>query len=407
MPQTSDRRPAALKFPDGRTPRIALALQGGGALGAYQVGVYQALEEAGVTPDWVAGISIGAVNAALIVGNKPEQRLERLTEFWQTISRPDLMPLPAQIDLRRFYNATSANQTMLFGQPGFFKPRLLNPWFAPAGTPGAVSFYDTAPLADTLARLIDFDQLNSGATRLTLGAANVETGEQITFDTAYSRIGPEHIMASGALPPGFPPVQAGVDLCWDGGVVSNAPVSMVLDDQPRQDTLCFMVDLFDPVGPVPRTMSDVLDRQKEIAYASRNRHHIESFRATHDLRRAVNALAARLPKSALEDPEIRRLAELGCVTTMNIVHLLYRSRKYETGSKDYEFSRASIAEHRAIGYRDTCMALTHRPWFRSVDVNTGVVIHDVVSHEGEEAVISKPAAAHPAAGRKPRRVSGD
>lgn len=405
MPESPDRRPAALRFPDHRRPRIALALQGGGALGAYQAGVYQALHESEVLPDWVAGISIGAINAALIAGNRPEKRLERLGEFWTTISRPDLIPPPKAPDLRRLYNIASSNQTMLFGQPGFFKPRGINPWFSPEGTPGAVSFYDTSPLEATLKRLVDFEYLNSGKTRLTLGAANVETGEQVVFDSAFIKIGPEHIMASGALPPGFPAIRAGFDLCWDGGVVSNAPVAMILDDQPRQDTLCFMVDLFDPVGPAPRTITEVQERQKDITYASRNRHHIESFRAAHDLRRAVSALAARLPKEAFADPEVQRLAALGCVTTMNIVHLLYRSRKYETGAKDYEFSRASIAEHRAVGYRDTRTALHHKPWFRPVDANIGVVVHDVSSYvEDEEAAAEKPEAN---AGKRQHQAAGE
>jgi NTE family protein len=378
MARSKTAAPPRARSPDYE--RIALVLQGGGALGAYQVGVFEALDKAGLCPHWVAGTSIGAINAAIIAGNPPGRRLARLGEFWDLISRPDGWE-PSRLDeeTRKFANQWHSLETVAFGQPGFFRPRGLSPWLAGAGTAEAVSYYDTAPLRDTLAQVIDLAELNSGNLRLSLGAVNIASGEPRYFDSQRdnSPIGYPHIMASGALPPGFPPVEVEEgQFYWDGGVVSNTPLDVVLDDEPRVNTLCFMVDLWDPYGPLPRSMDDVLEREKDIRYASRSQRNIAGYRRAHDLRRAVMALWQALPAAQRADPELQQLAWRGCTTTMQIVHLIYQNRKYETASKDYEFSRASIAEHRATGLADAGRALADRAWERPVPPHQGVVIHE-------------------------------
>lgn len=357
--------------------RIALVLQGGGALGAYQVGVFEALDAAGLCPQWFAGTSIGAINAAIMAGNKPRSRLNKLIEFWDGISRPDGWASGwGEGDLRKLANQWHALETVFQGQPGFFQPRPLSPWLAPAGTPEAVSYYDTAPLIDTLRDVIDVAEINRGTVRLSVGAVDVATGRQRYFDSARESISIAHVMASGALPPAFAAVEIDGDRYWDGGVVSNTPLDVVLDDEPRVSTLCFMVDLWDRVGPVPASMDDVLEREKDIRYASRSERHIAAYRRTHNLRRAVTALWNKLPATARADPTLEQLSWLGCTTTMQIVHLIYQNTKYETASKDYEFSRASIAEHRAAGHRDAKRALDERPWEKPLPPHQGVVVHE-------------------------------
>lgn len=359
--------------------QIALVLQGGGALGAYQIGVFQALEEGGYRPNWFAGTSIGAINAAIMAGNAPERRLERLEAFWQDISWNVVAPVPPDGTFRRTFNVMSAWQTMLLGQPGFFRRRPVSPWLASPGTSAAVSYYDTRELRETLEKLIDLDRINDGAVRLSIGAVNVGTGQQIYFDSLRQRIGYEHIMASGALPPAFPPVEIDGMWYWDGGIVSNTPLDVIIDQEPRRSTLCFMVDLFDSAGPMPKTMADVEDRRKDIMYASRSDKSIDVHRAKHDLRRAVMALWERLPAAAKRNPHLNELAELGCTTTMHIVRLVHRTEPDELASKDYEFSRVSVQEHRAAGYRDTKRMLERPAWLDPVPPDMGVVVHDLPS----------------------------
>ena len=357
--------------------RIALVLQGGGALGAYQVGVFEALDEAGCCPQWFAGTSIGALNAAIMAGNKAPDRLAKLSSFWQAISRPDGWTGDGQCDdMRKLINQWHAAEAVVWGQPGFFRPRAFNPWFSTAGTADTLSYYDCTPLADALGNVLDLAQINAGDVRLSVGAVDVASGRQKYFDSARDTISLAHIMASGALPPAFPAVEIDGDMYWDGGVVSNTPLDVVLDDEPRVSTLCFMIDLWDAVGPLPRNMDDVQEREKDIRYASRSERHIASYRRTHNLRRAVTAMWNRLPAEARADPTLEQLAWLGCTTTMQIVHLVYQNTKYETASKDYEFSRASIAEHRAAGYRDARRALDEKPWDNPVAPHQGVVVHE-------------------------------
>jgi NTE family protein len=366
-------------FPKGtHIQRIALVLQGGGALGAYQAGVYQALHENGFDPDWVAGTSIGAINAAIIAGNDPGQRLARLRTFWDTVARADpwnLTGLPQAV--RQAYDASGVAATMLYGLPGMFIPRIPYPWqaFSP-GFADHSSYYDTAPLYQTLLRLVDFDYLNRHEVRLSLGAVHVKTGKPRYFDSLFQQIGPEHIMASGALPPSFPPVPVDGELYWDGGIVSNTPLEVVLDDVPRVNTLCFMVDLFSPAGPEPNSIAEVYARHKDISYANRSERGIREFEEKHNLRRAVRALYKALPEAESRDPELKRLAELGCRTTMEIVHLSYGGKPWETATRDADFSSLAIGERWDQGYADGLRVIARAAWLQPVPANAGVVVYD-------------------------------
>lgn len=366
--------------------RIALVLQGGGALGAYQAGVYQALHEKGFAPDWVAGTSIGAINAAIIAGNAFEQRLERLRTFWDTVARDDPWNRPGLPDaLRQACDAGGVATTILYGLPGMFIPRLQTPWQGVLpGLPEHPSYYDTAPLHETLVRLVDFGYLNRHEVRLSLGTVHVKTARVRYFDSLFQQIGPEHIMASGALPPSFPAVPVDGELYWDGGIVSNTPLEVVLDDVPRVNTLCFMVDLFSPVGPEPASIADVYARHKDIAYANRSERGIRDYEEKHNLRRAVRALYKALPEAQRHDPELRRLAALGCRTTMEIVHLSYGGKPWETATRDADFSSLAIGERWDQGYADGLRVIARAAWLEPVPEHAGVVVYsandDPVDH---------------------------
>ena len=366
-----------LKSPFTKT---ALVLQGGGALGAYQAGVYEALSEAGYEPDWLAGISIGAINAAIIAGNKPEHRLLRLKEFWQRItSLMVAQPVPEIGEQgRRIFNRTSALISMLFGLPGFFKPKIPPALMQPQGAPGALSFYDTSPLRATLARLIDFDLINNGsAPRLSLGAVNIRTANFVYFDSVQRTITLDHVMASAALPPGFPPVEIEGEQFWDGGLVSNTPLSYVLEDGPREDTLVFQVDLFSALGPMPRDLFEVEERRKDISYSSRTRLNTDNFRRKHQLRRAIADLYRQLPADIKQRPDLQALRTLGEHHAVSIVHLIYRRKNYDIDAKDYEFSRASMQDHWRTGVQDTHRTLHHQSWLRPLADDEGVRVFDL------------------------------
>ncbi len=389
MPRSSISATAIVPFAP-----MALVLQGGGALGAYQGGVYQALAEAGIQPNWVAGISIGAINSAIIAGNPPERRVERLRQFWEAVCPPDPLlsslvdldnlPMPALAAIGQM----AAARALVSGQPNFFRPRLPSPFLAPPGEPSATSFYDTAPLRDTLLQLVDFDRINhAGEIRLSVGAVQVRTGNFVYFDTGhrseqhrgghFCRIRPEHIMASGALPPGFPAVEIEGEAYWDGGLVSNTPLEYVFDDQPRQDRVIVQVDLWSAHGLAPRTIGDVLERDKDIRYSSRTRKGTDSVVGGQRLRRAIAHLLAKLPPEAQADPELAALRQMACAASMSIIHLIYRRKNYETHSKDYEFSRLAMVEHWDAGYRDTVEALRRPHWFHRPPAEHPVVTHDV------------------------------
>src|SRR5579859_4856278 len=372
---------------------IALLLQGGGALGAYQGGVYQALAEAHLDPDWVAGISIGAVNAALIAGNAPETRIEKLREFWRRVARSNPWDGGALLDLlswgvrgdfvRGLINQLSAGSVLVGGVPGFFAPRMPVAWLQPAGSPQATSYYDTAPLKSTLEELIDFDRINSAEVRFSVGAVNVSSGNFVYFDNTSHVIGPEHVMASGALPPGFPAVEIEGELYWDGGLVSNTPLQWVLDSEPRRDTLAFQVDLWSARGAVPRTMAEVATRQKEIQYSSRTRYSSDRDRHTQKLRNAVAGLLQKLPAELHDHPDVALLRPLAGRRSYNLVQLIYRAKQYEGDSKDYEFSRLSMEEHWRAGYHDTVRTLRHPEVLKRPDNLEGVMTFDLAQNARE------------------------
>ncbi len=345
--------------------RIALLLQGGGALGAYQGGVYQALAEANLHPDWVAGVSIGAINSALIAGNPPERRVERLRAFWETVTQPPLgIPHLPSVEIkndmmRQMINQWRSMGTLLWGAPSFFKPRVPPPIFTPAGNPGNLSFYDVSPLKTLLEKLVDFDRLNSNAMRLSVGATQVRTGNLIIFDNTAHKIGPAHVMASGSLPPGFPATEIEGEFYWDGGVVSNTPLQWVLDAQPRQDTLAFQIDLWSARGELPRDMIEVDVRMKDIRYSSRTRMGTDQFRKSQALRRAAAKLLQEIRPEVRQTPEAELIASEADEKVYNIIQMIYRAQNYEGASKDYEFSRRTMEEHWKSGYSDMTRTLAY------------------------------------------------
>jgi len=367
--------------------KTVLVLQGGGALGAYQGGVYSSLAEAGYAPEWVAGISIGAINGAIIAGNPPERRAAQLRRFWDLVSSRLLAaPLAADESSRRFFVESSAAFVASTGVPGFFEPRIPPAVLMPPGTMQAISIYDTAPLRATLLELIDFDLLNSGAVRLSVGAVQISTGNFRYFDTAKERIGPDHVMASGALPPGFPPVIIEGEAYWDGGIVSNTPLQYVLDGGgPRTDMCVFQIDLFSATGDLPQTLMDVSQREKEIRYSSRTRLTTSYERELQTLRRAVKRLEKTLPEDVKGSLDWRVLASVGCDAAITIVHLIHRRPAYATQSNDYEFSRFSVDEHWAAGISDVRSTLTHPAWISRAKPKEGVTVLDLTRGAKAEA----------------------
>jgi NTE family protein len=379
-PETQEGRVTAKKRPPFE--RIALLLQGGGALGSYQAGVYEALAEANLEPDWIAGISIGAVNAALIAGNLPEKRVENLREFWEAVSQSPLgIPYLRSVDItdeltRRLVNQTRALGIMFFGAPNFFTPRLLPPLVWPAKTADSVSYYDTAPLKSTLERFVDFDCLNSSRMRFGVGAVNVRTGNFIYFDNRTHHITPAHIIASGSLPPGFPATEIEGEYYWDGGLVSNTPLQWMLDSRPHEDTLAFQVDLWSADGELPSNLQEAEVRQKEIQYSSRTRAATDHFKYTQMVRRTFRQVLGHLPDDLRATPEVELLAKEANEKVYNIVQLIYHSKSYEGTSKDYEFSRRTMEEHWRYGYDDAMRSLQHPEVFQRPDNPEGVRTFD-------------------------------
>jgi NTE family protein len=371
-------RPNGRGWRPDRCDRIALVLQGGGALGAYQAGVYQALHEANIEPDWVSGVSIGAINAAIIAGNPPHSRLDRLRTFWERITDRRVWLFTPDGDIyRKARNATSSWLTITQGQPGFFEPRHPGPWLTAAGARDATSYYDTAPLRETLLELVDFSLLNACAIRFAVGAVNVLTGNFIYFDNGSEEIEPEHIMASGALPPALPMVKIGTDYYWDGGIVSNTPLQHLLDQEDRLNALVFQVDLFSSRGVLPRDIHDVMARHKDIMYSSRTRHNTDVYRRLHTWKTRLYQALAKVPAEALSDDERRMRDELADLPEIAILHLIYQQKAYEGHAKDHEFSATSMREHWQSGYEDTKRTLKHKKWLAMPPEGAGVVVHDV------------------------------
>ncbi|MDQ6685308.1 MAG: patatin-like phospholipase family protein [Pseudomonadota bacterium] len=379
-----------LRRPAKSGEKCILVLQGGGALGAYQAGVFEALVEAGLTPEWVAGISVGAINAALVAGNPPQRRVARLREFWERVST---FPFPGNLNgaprlpetlhkldrTRDVVNETNASLAMFFGVPGFFAPRVPAAPFQPPGTLAAISYYDTEPLRQSLDELVDFRLLNKSGIRFSVGAVNVASGNFVYFDSTERTIDARHVMASGALPPGFPPIEIDGEFFWDGGLVSNTPLQHVLDQPGKRPRLVFQVDLFSARGALPATMADVSEREKDIRYSSRTR-----LNTTNELKRqatlqAARRLVAKLPAALRNDPDAKALAALPDEPPVAVVHLIYRSKHYESQSKDYEFSRASMLEHWSSGVADTAQTLADPRWTHRGAMKGGVEVFDLLS----------------------------
>ena len=379
MATRQSSRPAAERL------TVALMLQGGGALGAYHIGAYQALAEHGLHPDWVAGISIGAINSAIIAGSHAEDRVERLTALWEAISRPDLPAKLSSTALQTWHNMISNAEALVFGQPNFFTPRAVNPFLVPRAAPQELSFYDTTPLLFTLRRFADFSLVNRRHIRLSLGATNLATGNLEFFDNHHQTIGPEHVLASGSLPPGFPATPVDGKLYWDGGCVSNTPLDAVVDDPGHPRMLVFVLDLWNPAGPPPETINAVLWRAKQIQYASRTAHHIDAVATKINLRHAV-----RLLKAAAA-PEVAAVPHDPILTArrLDIVHIVYRPSADQIPNSDAEFSRSSIAERRQAGYQDMCAALAAEPWLRQeMPAHLGALVHRV--ERGKVSTLPEP-----------------
>jgi NTE family protein len=377
----SDRQTARTPQTGWRPPgcdRIALVLQGGGALGAYQAGVYQALHEADIEPDWVSGVSIGAINSAIIAGNSRQHRLERLNTFWTRITERKIWHYTPDGDIFRVArNVASSWMTLTQGQPGFFAPRTPSPWFSLAGSQSATSFYDSSPLAETLKELVDFSLINDRAVRFSVGAVNVLSGNFVYFDNAHETIGPEHVMASGALPPALPMVKIGTDHFWDGGIVSNTPLQHLLDQEDKLNTLIFQIDLFSARGILPRDLQDVLGRHKDIMYSSRTRYNTDVYRRILTWKKRLHHALEKIPEERLTDDERALRKDLADLPDVTILQLIYQQKAYEGHAKDYEFSGTSMREHWQSGYEDTKRTLRRKDWVAMPVNGTGIVVHDV------------------------------
>ena len=385
---------------------VALTLQGGGALGAYQAGVYEGLFEAGVSPNWIAGISIGALNTAIIAGNAPGHRVARLREFWETICQPAYSPpLPAFVEhalfnsgaaVRKTFTAMQAAGAVVEGQKGFFVPRFPPPLPHASGHPEKASYYDTKPLKATLERLCDFDRINSGETRVSVGAVNVGSGNFVYFDNTTTRLRPEHFIASGALPPGFAAVEIDGEYYWDGGLMSNTPLYEVIQTTPRRDTLAFQVDLWSARGPVPDNITDVQGRVKDIQYSSRTRLVTDMLQRSQRFRHVLREVIERVAPEHRNDPWVALADELSCTKKYNVIHLIYRQKEYEGHFKDFQFGTSTMREHWASGLQDIRASLGQPGWLDKPDNDSGFVTHDIHrdhtgrhgagSHEGEGSV---------------------
>jgi NTE family protein len=379
MMDTSNPAPATTP---AKAKRV-LVLQGGGALGSYQAGAYQALCHHDFEPEWVAGISIGAINAAIIAGNPREERVGRLKEFWETVSSPvSWNPVVKGDRARSLFNETSAALIATFGVPGFFTPRIPPAPLWPQGSPQSQSYYDTAPLKKTLERLVDFDRINDLQCRLSVGAVSVTTGnfkyfDNFEFSKLGKKIGPEHIMASGALPPGFPSVEIEGEHFWDGGIASNTPLDYVLDESVRNDLLIFQVDLFSARGPLPVSLLEAAEREKDIRFSSRTRMNTDKNKQIHNARKAVRDLIGKLPEHLQHDPSAEFLREAAKENTVTVVHLIYRSKNYESSSKDYDFSHIGMVEHWSAGERDVHLSMRHEDWLERPQSGETMMTYDL------------------------------
>ena len=376
-PKTPPDKLAALKTGLGGHDHRILLLQGGGALGAYHAGVYEGLAAAGFTPDWIVGISIGAINSALIAGNPPDRRVERLREFWDLVSSQAPVRLPAGLDFARpMMNRMAAASSMFFGIPGFFLPRLPGPQFAPRGTLAALSYYDTEPLHATLEKLVDFDLINASGVRLSLGSVNVRSGESVYFDNRSRKITARHVMASGALPPGFPPVEIDGEHYFDGGIMSNTPLQYAAQDF-RMNALIVQVDLFSGSGELPKNLDQVQERVKDIQFQSKTRFSYDQVREIEALRSTLADVLDRLPASLRSDPHVKELEKRSRRGPLSLIHLINRHDTKSSDFKDFEFSRATIDDLWRAGHDDVQTVLTRPDACHVTELGNGVRVFDL------------------------------
>jgi NTE family protein len=378
MANKREAQPSRIAATWGKFDHTVLVLQGGGALGAYQAGIYAGLADAGVAPDWISGVSIGAINAALIAGNPPERRVARLREFWERVSAQTPFIPPAYMDpMRPMLNFFSAASSLTLGVPGFFVPRMPPPFMAPDGSIEALSFYDTQPLRATLEEMIDFELINRKEIRLSLGSVSVRSGNSVYFDNQKMRLGPEHVLASGALPPGFPPVEVDGELYWDGGIASNTPLWYVLDEDYRMSALVLQVDVFSGAGDLPQNLNQVQERVKDIQYASKTRFNTTRIKEIEELRSSLRRLLDKLPKALLVDPDVQRLTAISTRGAVALVHFINRHNTRSANFKDYEFSRATVTDLWEGGLEDARRSIDSPEWREATDLGNGIRIYDL------------------------------
>lgn len=389
-----------LKLPDYH--RVALVLQGGGALGSYQAGVYEGLANAGIHPNWVAGISIGSLNCAIIAGNAPKDRVQRLHDFWDTICTPPVFGqpwMPGHTDEQHnmlgapgvpmgsimetmggsLFRSMSAMASVMNGQEGFFKPRFMAPG---GGSPDTTSFYDTTPLIATLEKFADFDRINSGETRISLGATNVATGNFVYFDSQTEKLTPKHFLASGSLPPGFPATEIDGEYYWDGGCVSNTPLEYVLNDPHRRDSLVFQVDVWSAVGELPTDIMKVTERLKDIQYSSRTRTVTNAVNTMQRMRKVFFDMLERIPASVkAKDPWFDTMARHMLGARYNVIHLIYQNKQSEGHYKDYQFSAESMRTHWQIGLDNMDETIAYTPCLEMPAEGENFVTFDIHTHK--------------------------
>lgn len=369
------------KYSNPQHASIACTFQGGGALGAYQAGVLRALDEAGYYPDWFVGTSIGAINAAIAAGNPENLRVEKMYDFWESIATPTSnipLGIPDPTLNRQVEHLLSAQASLFLGQPGFYVPRFPSPEFSWNKSADSISYYDTSPLRSTLERFVDFDRINSKKiTRLSVGAVEVCTGEMIYFDSHKEKLTPEHIMASGALPPGFPAVEVNGKLYWDGGISNNTPLTYVLRNNEQKHLLCFMVNLFDSYGLNPKNLDEILKRKKDIEFSSRFNLVIKLYKEIHVLKNSIHMLSKKMTKAQSADRDLHLCISRGHESTISLVHFLYKQDETEFSSKDFEFSEKTTKERLSKGYRDGKKAIKTSPWEEPVSAADGIALHEI------------------------------
>lgn len=375
-------KPQKAKPGKQRYERIACVFQGGGALGAYQAGAFRAIHESGYTPNYLAGVSIGAINSAIIAGNPREKQIDKLLEFWNEVTPKiglELFDYNHCSLTRHLHNYMGALHSLWFGIKGFFKPRPFSPLFLTQSTPDYLSYYDSAELRQTLERLIDFDRINDKNLTLILGAVNVASGEMEFFNNQKTPITTEHVLASAALPPALPAIKINDGYYWDGGIYANTPLVTVLDALPQQDTLCFVVDCFALKGDLPKDMDQVEERQKDIRYASHSRRLTNVYTSRQNLQAAISYLSQKLKPEAKANPEVQRILKLGHEKRFSVVHIIYDGTPFSHSFKDYNFYQSAIKLRLKTGYNNARDILQNPEWEKKSNKKLACSIYGVPS----------------------------